>query len=1010
MPKSDNNDLLKNDALLSLYADHMGLTPQFANQYKTKLREIENKIYSSLRNTNNDDPSIRINTMRVLQDITQRTYVNDTYENDIDVGASNGNIGYTSTRDGMRMIYGDNYNKEDAEIYGFYTSIFSNYRNLVSEYRNIARLITAVNRCADMKARDILAINEHTKRAITNVYVPDTRDKSDKDPSKLKVDPINQEIEEQILDKYEVEDKLPRYLATALIEGAKPVVIFPYKDIIDMASYNIEMYGKQYQDFRSRLQNVANSTESFNELICEYQHKSHRLTPDLKKEGANWKVYGMEDEAPDKPNDQNAYFKKVRDETIRKYISEEDLNEYMERGYEDIRDDLDKEENRQLMEIYGSNAIDNTEKIKETQKKFSDLHAKVKADGNLSEHFKNQIYNAIDKIDSNIEFYDSSEAPMGLAINSLRRLFQFTGGYHDDPKAGVVAYGATLQPEYKLKMKDPFFDRDTLDKFRSAKDGKNKSGAPRSVLDEFPQEFEEASHDLMHNCLVKEYDAEDVIPVIVSGRHVGYYLIEVGTYSGNYESINKRNCNFTDMFINLGVANDLGISPSPSVSGSFSAGVQNIPLGGTGPAAELSTIGITGAGSTALAGGMDIAGFDIGPAGEDAVHRNNIMKKIMFNVLKHKIKSNDPDDDETFTDAIMALIREGAIVQNKVKIIYIPEKYMCYFTPGLDGNGIPQSFMKNCLFTCYERVLVDMNNMMTRLTRTGTRDKITVNIGKAKNMGYSIRAIENALTTRRLNVESPFTSLDRVLKAASLSETIIVPAFDGETLFNYEDLTQTNNIELRDDLVQKLDNEIVTSLKCPITITNPYQEEDFASLAASRNAEYRYDIIKEQKIFAKTIEKFIKLLLVGSGLYESLKKGNQEFNLRNVHVVLSVPENLNMRNANDAFGTTETYINNILNIVINPDSDTETIKKQRFLFKQRLYQKLMPSLSIDEYIHDADDLLPAAQNDALTDRMDRSVNDQIVNTEFKPLMATPDGKVVEAETEGTGSADDAGGW
>jgi hypothetical protein len=70
----------------------------------------------------------------------------------------------------------------------------------------------------------------------------------------------------------------------------------------------------------------------------------------------------------------------------------------------------------------------------------------------------------------------------------------------------------------------------------------------------------------------------------------------------------------------------------------------------------------------------------------------------------------------------------------------------------------------------------------------------------------------------------------------------------------------------------------------------------------------------------------------------------------------------------------------------------------------------MPSLSIDEYIHDAEDLLPAAQNDALTDRMDRSVNDQIVNTEFKPLMATPDGKVVEAETEGTGSADDAGGW
>jgi hypothetical protein len=117
-----------------------------------------------------------------------------------------------------------------------------------------------------------------------------------------------------------------------------------------------------------------------------------------------------------------------------------------------------------------------------------------------------------------------------------------------------------------------------------------------------------------------------------------------------------------------------------------------------------------------------------------------------------------------------------------------------------------------------------------------------------------------------------------------------------------------------------------------------------------------------------------------------------------------------MRNANDAFETTETYINNILNIVINPDDDTETTKKQRFLFKQKLYEKLQPSLGIDEYITEANDLLNEAQNDAIVDRMDRSVNDQIVNTSYKPLMATPDGKVVEAETQGVGSSDDAGGW
>jgi hypothetical protein len=360
----------------------------------------------------------------------------------------------------------------------------------------------------------------------------------------------------------------------------------------------------------------------------------------------------------------------------------------------------------------------------------------------------------------------------------------------------------------------------------------------------------------------------------------------------------------------------------------------------------------------------------------------------------------------------MSLIRDGAIVQKRVKIIYVPEKYMCYFTPELDGNGIPQSFMKNCLFTCYEKILVNMNNIMTRLTRSGTRDKLTINIGKAKNMGYSIRSIENALTTRRLNVESPFTSLSRVLKSASLAETIIVPAFEGEKLFEYEDLTRTNDVQPQDDLEQKLTNDIVTSLKCPITIINPYQEEDFASLAASRNAEYRFDIIKQQQHFTDTIEKFIKLLIVGSGVYEDIKTGTPGFSLRDIHVVLSPPEALNMKNANEMFSTVSSYVENLIGIVINPDDSNEVTNMQRWLFKQKLYQEFMPGIDIETYINKAEQLKIEATKKALSQKIDDSTNKQVVNTEIEPLVATPDGQVLEAGHAGVSESEDAdmGSW
>ena len=1009
MPKSNNKDLdiLNNDANLSIYADHLGLTPQFVKDNQTKLKRIEDMVTKSLKNTDEDDPNYVFNTMKQLQNLTRDTFIADSYDTSLNRGFG-GMYGDPTTRDGFRMVYGDNDNKEDLETYNFHASIFSTYRNLVSEYRNVARLIPTVYRCADMKARDIMSINEITKKSISNVYVPSNTNPEDNDPSVLASDPINERIEKDILDRYNIEERLPRYLRTALIEGAKPVLVFPYSDILDMAKISMKKYSQKYSDYKFRTS--TESLEPYEDVVRDYHSREHRLIPNFRD--PKYKIFSVENavaasfgEEEKLQFNQNNY-KLLRDSTIKKFVNSDELNEYISRGMEDVSNNIERVRNERLFDIYGSNVINKQAKVDEVNAKFRDFQDKVKVDGSLSDHFKEQIFNAIKTIDNNVEFFDQSELAMGVAINNFRRLMQMSA-YHEDPKSGLKAFNARLQDDKRLKERDKNYDQDPI-----VKEGMEiEHDGPKSILDEFASDFSPNSYSLVNDCLIKEYDAEDVIPVIVAGRHVGYYVIETSPYTGNVESINKRNCNFTDMFLNLGIDNDFAISPSPATSGSFGAGVQGVPMGGIAAVSDLPSVGITGAGSMALGAGLDIAGFDVGVAGDDAIRRNNIMKKIMFNVLKQKLHRHDIEDDETFMDTIMALSRDGAIVQNRVKIMYIPEKYMCYFTPGLDGNGIPESFMKNCLFTCYEAILVNMNNIMTRLTRTGQRDKITVNVGKAKNFGYSIRAIENALTTRKLNVESPFTSLSRVLKSASLSETIVVPIYDGEQLFEYEDISQHNVTEQQDDLEQRLINDIVTQLKCPVTITNPYQEEDFASLAASRNAEYRFDLIKLQGVFGNIATKFIKLLIVGSGLYKTIKEGNKDFSLSEINVKFSPPESLNMQNANNLFSTVQSYIENIINIVINPDDDTQGTNSVRFKFKQKLYQQLMPGIGFDKYMRLAEKLGPEANVNAIQDKINRSVNDQIVDTEFKPLIATPDGKVTTTDglNQGIGN-DESGGF
>ena len=274
MPKQNNEiDFLNNEANLSIYADHLGLTPQYVKENKDKLKRIEENVRNSLKNANRDDPNSIFNTMQVLQKVTERTYVSDSYETNLNVRPNQYSM---DTSSGMRMVYGENENREDAEIFNFHASIFSNYRNLVSEYRNIARLIPEIYRCADMKSRDILAINEITKRSITNVYQPSSNDPNAKLPQNLAADPINKTIETDVLDKYGIEDKLPRYIKTSLIEGAKPVVIYPFKDIVEMANFNMNIYRKRFSNFEINKKKSEESGESLNSFLNKYHEMNSR--------------------------------------------------------------------------------------------------------------------------------------------------------------------------------------------------------------------------------------------------------------------------------------------------------------------------------------------------------------------------------------------------------------------------------------------------------------------------------------------------------------------------------------------------------------------------------------------------------------------------------------------------------------------------------------------------------------------------------------------------------------
>ena len=330
-------NVMFSDANRNILADHYGLTPEFIKDNQDTLDRINKLIDKSLSKTNEYDPKNVIDSMHQMQSMIKSTFVSDTYGTQLQTESGLSTI---KSDNGFRLIYGDMGSKDDNEIFTFNTKLFSNYRNLVSEYRNISRLIPEIHRCADMKSRDILSINEISKNAVNNVYRNPklNTDIRSNDAVKLSEDPINTKINENIIERYDIENRLQRYFEIALEEGAKPVVVYPYSDIMEMARHNINNYNKKFKSFQE-IASKATSSEAYDRLINECHERNNKLLDPYSFDNST--------ESIDNEKSREAYI----DRMVNKYVSKDDIKEYMDRGLEDVKSVINKQ-GKYLVDFY----------------------------------------------------------------------------------------------------------------------------------------------------------------------------------------------------------------------------------------------------------------------------------------------------------------------------------------------------------------------------------------------------------------------------------------------------------------------------------------------------------------------------------------------------------------------------------------------------------------------------------------------------------------------------------
>lgn len=922
MAKNKNTDILKEYEQTQM-ADMYGLPKDFIDRNNDTIQEVNKFVanlvsnygYSKI-NTNGSNPmedlSLIVKTSLKQQDLQ------DTSKD--------------PTGSGIRGIQMGNISMGEQDIISSFAKMNQTSFALMGEYRSIIKFVPELQRVIQIMSRDILNRDEFSKKALKDVYKDSTLSKND-------LKRMNEQVEKNIIEKYNLESRLPTWIEASLTEGAHPVAVFPYKDIIEQitaipgAKVNVskesgELFSIEYD---------KNSMKN----LCEPHIFSSESTLSRKK---------ITVESFDNlyVSTRNA-IEEIVDDDLAEELFDEAYEHFENRVHEIQRNTDSFTDESHVINVKSLNKID--ELINSTD------------DEVIRKNMRAKVSPLVEIFDSNIEVVDASKASALIARRDIKQRSKLA--------ENVSSFGSSPIGNDILELTAPGI-RETTTTKKEVND----------VLSKFK------NSELLNEVLLVEYEPESVIPVVINGQHVGYYVIEYDAFYGSEWKARKRIGSFTDIAQSAGFGNDAAMVSS------VNSVADTDPL-----TSNMFTPMPIMAGSQMM---MNNTGMN------DEDRRIETLKKIALNTIAHRIKDPSIVEDKKFRDAVMHLLRNGYLLKKKIMITYIPASHMVYFAHKLDTSGMPVSLLDGTLMTLYMYVSSKISSLMLKLMKSADKEKLLVNMGMTRQLNYTLSEIEKSLSTRNIHVASLFGNTGQVIRNASTFQRVKIPVVDGEQLYDLQSMERTNDLDPDDDYTEKLLNSVLLKIGTPPSFTNSLNESEYSKSLSMQNLDYRASIMDRQSIYERDVDKLIRLI----GMYSNISITNEDssnrkkskdekrnridlvkFEPEHVDVIFTVPTFLSVGNINEQLSNAQTLIDQFVTILVGEKSDSLT-QAQVKLFKIELYKKFANSVDWNDINKVFESVKRGRISDILQTKSDANSSELI------------DGQGADTEQYGT---DDSGG-
>jgi len=805
-----------------------------------------------------------------------------------------------------------------------------NHFALMPEYNKVCQIIPELDKAIWVIVKDIINRDEFSGTFVKNFY--NELDENNKNTIEGKIT--------DLLEEYNFEDKMRRYIRAAEVYGVKPFSVLPQDDVINMINEEIK-----------KNKGLPHGVESLN-LASMFSEESYLKPSPIKGVSQAYIKKSLNLLTSTESDD---YVRMKADKSIETFtdsiISDDIIDEYSEVCIEELKSSFNTEK------ISILNGKDGTVKYKEALESYNAFMGKLEEPKHVfskESSIKKHIKDIIVAFDRSIEVVDHRKTPLYQASKRLKP----EGFYKtiDDSKGAIddfyrVGDGNELEGD---DVKKKTFNLDNLE---------------IDITDDFidPKAYVKSVKN--KRAIFTEYEPEHVIPISSGGVHIGYYVMEYERTKGdNFLLLKKDKGSFLDIIRRLGVGEDKALvansgssavdSNNPFSSGAFSPSTIMAPIlsgSGNGP-------------NTPYNGGQ------FGNSGQSD-RKSELIRSILIKTIVKRLGDDSLIDNATFQSSLMNLIRDDIMFKNKVRFSFIPESHMVYMSRELDDNGFPLSILDGTLFSCYMYISSLISSLMIKVMKSSDTEVMEVNVGKSRELGLTVGMISQNASTRNVSARTLFGGTDNIVRSVGNFKRLIIPNINGEKLYEVTQIERVNNVDIDDDFTERTLKSIIMKIGVPPTTLDMMSQDEYVASQTQHRIDYRNLIVDRMVNYSKFITKAIKLLvhysdvtiptlkLVNTGsadVQQSAGKGVKseiEIDITKIEFKFPAPKNLTVTKITEELGNISTLAEDIVKMYYGDFSgDSKEWETLVGLTKRLLVKELSTSTdwaTIDEVIERA---------------------------------------------------------